>query len=60
MTDLQLKKRIVKNPITTISGIVIAVATVWVAGGDWRANVFAGAVAIAGALMKHPGKKAVE
>lgn len=54
MNDLELKERILKNPITTILGITGAVAAVYLGGGDKYA-IAAGIVsAVVGALMKHP------
>lgn len=58
MTDLQLKSRIFKNPITTVLSLLLAAGAVAMIPGDWRANTFAVAVAVVGSLMKDPGKKA--
>lgn len=54
MNDLDLKKRILENPVTTVLALVLAAAAVVTVPGDWRTNTLAACVAIAGALMKDP------
>ena len=50
----QLKERILGHPITTILGLVLAVATA-VAGGGGRASIIAAVcVTLAGAFLKDP------